>query len=139
MKVAILIFLIINALILGFLVFACIYTILEDRTKTIKKCGVLENENKALASQCKWYYKRLEDYKKKYPLKAKYGLTDKVVCVVKDKVFKGIIKVVNLYENEVVRYQIELLNNKDKTISNLIEVCENDVYPENTLGRTEVR
>lgn len=134
MKVAILIFLIINALIMGLLVISCIYTIMEERTKTMKRCGVLENENKVLASQCNWYHRRLEDYKKKNPLKAKYGLSERVVCVVKDKVFRGIIRVVNLYENEVVRYQVEILNNKDKTISNLIDVCECDVYPENTLG-----
>ena len=43
MKVAILIFLIINALIIGLLVVSCIYTIMEERTKTMKRCGVSED------------------------------------------------------------------------------------------------
>lgn len=133
MNTAILIFLIINALLIGFLVFSFVYMILENRTKAIKRCGVLEQENKVLASQCNWYNKRLEDYKLKLPLKAKYRLNEKVVCVIKDKVIKGIIKAVILYENEIVKYQIEIIGNKDKTISNLVEVYENNTYPENTL------
>lgn len=133
MNTAILIFLIINALVIGLLVLSCIYTIFENRTKAIKRCGVLEQENKVLASQCNWYNKRLEDYKLKLPLKAKYRLNEKVVCVIKDKVIKGIIKTVILYENEIVKYQIEIIGNKDKTISNLVEVYENNTYPENTL------
>lgn len=133
MNTAILIFLIINALVIGLLVLSCIYTIFENRTKAIKRCGALEQENKVLASQCNWYNKRLEDYKLKLPLKAKYRLNEKVVCVIKDKVIKGIIKAVILYENEIVKYQIEIIGNKDKTISNLVEVYENNTYPENTL------
>ena len=133
MNTAILIFLIINALVIGLLVFSFVYMILENRTKAIKRCGVLEQENKVLASQCNWYNKRLEDYKLKLPLKAKYRLNEKVVCVIKDKVIKGIIKAVILYENEIVKYQIEIIGNKDKTISNLVEVYENNTYPENTL------
>lgn len=133
MNTAILIFLIINALLIGFLVFSFVYMILENRTKAIKRCGALEQENKVLASQCNWYNKRLIDYKAKLPLKAKYRLNEKVVCVIKDKVIKGIIKAVILYENEIVKYQIEIIGNKDKTISNLVEVYENNTYPENTL------
>lgn len=133
MNTAILIFLIINALVIGLLVLSCIYTIFENRTKAIKRCGALEHENKVLASQCNWYNKRLEDYKLKLPLKAKYRLNEKVVCVIKDKVIRGIIKCVLLYENELVRYQVEILNNKDKTISNLMDVNEDCVYPDNTL------
>lgn len=133
MKIAILTFLIINALIVGLLVFNFIYMILENRTKTIKRCGALEQENKVLASQCNWYNKRLIDYKAKLPLKAKYRLNEKIVCVVKDKVIRGIIKCVLLYENELVRYQVEILNNKDKTISSLMDVSEDCVYPDNTL------
>ena len=133
MNTAILIFLIINALLIGFLVFSFIYMILENRTKAIKRCGALEHENKVLASQCNWYNKRLEDYKLKLPLKAKYRLNEKVVCVIKDKVIKGIVKGVLLYENEVVEYQVEVLNNKDKTMSNTITILEGYVYPGNTL------
>ena len=133
MNTAILIFLIINALVIGLLVLSCIYTIFENRTKAIKRCGVLEQENKVLASQCNWYNKRLEDYKLKLPLKAKYRLNEKVVCVIKDKVIRGIIKCVLLYENEVVEYQIEVINNKDKTISNTMTILESYVYPDNTL------
>ena len=133
MNTAILIFLIINALIIGLLVFSLVYMILENRTKVIKRCGVLEQENKVLASHCNWFNKRLEDYKVKFPLKAKYRLNERVVCVIKDKVIKGIIKCVLLYENELVRYQVEILNNKDKTISNLLDVNEDCVYPDNTL------
>ena len=133
MNTAILIFLIINALLIGFLVFSFVYMILENRTNAIKRCGALEQENKVLASQCNWYNKRLVDYKAKMPLKAKYRLNEKVVCVIKDKVIRGIIKCVLLYENELVRYQVEILNNKDKTISNLMDVNEDCVYSDNTL------
>ena len=133
MYTAFLIFLIINALVVGFLAFGIIHALLENRTRAIKRCGVLEKENKVLASQCNWYNKRLVDYKAKMPLKAKYRLNEKVVCVIKDKVIRGIIKCVLLYENELVRYQVEILNNKDKTISNLLDVNEDCVYPENTL------
>jgi uncharacterized protein YicC (UPF0701 family) len=133
MYTALLIFLIINALIMGLFVASIVYMLLENRTKVVKRCGVLEHENKVLASQCNWYNKRLVDYKAKMPLKAKYRLNEKVVCVIKDKVIRGIIKCVLLYENEVVEYQIEVINNKDKTISNTMTILESYVYPDNTL------
>ena len=133
MNIAILIFLIINFSLLGFLCFCLVYLIFENRIKAIKRCGVLEKENKDIVSQCNDYCKRLEDYKKKLPLKAKYKLNEKVICVIKDKVIEGVVKAVILYEKEVVEYQIEVLNNKDKTISNTITILEGYVYPGNTL------
>lgn len=134
MYAAILLFLIFNFIIVGFLVFCLVYTILENRIKLLKRCGALESENKALASQYMRSVNRLEDYKKKMPLKAKYRLGEQVVCVIKNKVIKGIVRAVILYEKEIVEYQVEIINNKDKTISNTIQVLEGYVYPENTLN-----
>ena len=133
MKIAILIFLIINALLVASFVCCYLYRILESKTKAMKRNGALESENEALASQCEIYIRRLEDYKAKMPLRAKYRLGEKVICVVKDKVIKGIVRAVILYENEVAEYQVEVINNKDKTMSNTITILEGYVYPGNTL------
>ena len=115
------------------LMLVCVLVLVGCSNSNNDDYGALESENEALASQCEIYIRRLEDYKAKMPLRAKYRLGEKVICVVKDKVIKGIVRAVILYENEVAEYQVEVINNKDKTMSNTITILEGYVYPGNTL------
>ena len=133
MSVAILIFLLLNFVLLGAIALGLFMMAKESSDKKIKRIGVLEHEKQHLASSREACLKEMSEYKKKYPLKAKYNIGQTVVAIQGVKVCKGIIHAVTIFDKGVIVYQIKLINHQDENSSSVIEVFEEGVYEEKAL------
>ena len=122
MNTAILIFLILNFLVLGFFVSGIIY---------IARCedGKAARENVRLENERDEYKKRLEDYKEKQPLKARFKLDEEVLAIVNDRVCKGKIVAITCLKDEKVNYRIVCAN------KSVIDIGEKDVFATTALQR----
>lgn len=124
MNTAILIFLILNFLVVGLLagLFLILVRIEVEESRKKKRCVLLENERDE-------YKKRLEDYKEKQPLKARFKLDEEVLAIVNDRVCKGKIVAITCLKDEKVNYRIVCAN------KSVIDIGEKDVFATTALQR----
>src|SRR5574344_1590701 len=101
MNIALLIFLILNASLLGLFVLFLICNLNDTKTKQYKRCGVAEHEANTLRDVLNRREREFTEYQKRFPVKSKYKLGDIVFIKSKDFTYNGKITSV-IYTQEQI-------------------------------------
>lgn len=121
MNIAILVFLILNFGLLALLVGCAVALCLDENKKTKKRIADADEKINDLQNLHIEKCNELREYKKRYPIKTKYKIGDKVFVILGDNTAQGKICKVHIEEDSaatelLVYYSIDCMDRKVKAI-----------------------